>query len=416
MTAVVLFLLFAVLYGVWALTMNPYRGVMDVPISTMDLDEVLTKKQAAKDIALVHRLLKTRHPAWLLDKEVAEQVENALEETKRDLPETITVLQLWQKLGRALHLLGDGHTRIWASPKYPLYLSDMSILQECGPPVSVQGMTSEQFVQSALPMLSYEMETYAEHLLLNDYLQSAHWMRYFGVDTTDGITMTVETEAGEQSVAFNYVLLDLVKGLEEKSWIDYEIDREQDLGVFTLSACIVNDEYIQTLDAFFQEVFENDISRIAVDLRGNSGGSSYVANLFLQYLDVKTYRSWDVDARYGWYLKKQRNITVENRQKSQTFGGTIYVFTDIGTFSAGKDFAMLLTDNDLAIHVGETPGNLPDCYIDILQFQLPNSGLCLDVSWKRVYRIDESQRGFPLEPDHPTSDPREWVQKNTGMP
>ena len=278
MTAVVLFLLFAVLCGVWAMTLNPYRGVVDVPVSTMDLDEVLTKKQAAKDIALVHRLLKTRHPAWLIDKEVAEQVENALEETKRDLPETITVLQLWQRLGRVLHLLGDGHTRIWASPKYPQYLSDMSLLREYGPPVSIQGITADQFVQSALPLLSYEMETYAEHQLLNDYLQSAHWMRYLGVDTTDGITMTFDTEDGEQSVAFDYVLLNLVKGMEEKPWIHYEIDREHDLGVFTLSACIVNDEYIQTLDAFFQEVFEKDISRIAVDLRANGGGNSYVAN------------------------------------------------------------------------------------------------------------------------------------------
>ena len=123
-----------------------------------------------------------------------------------------------------------------------------------------------------------------------------------------------------------------------------------------------------------------------------------------------------MDARYGWYLKKQRDTTIENQRKSQTFDGTVYVLTDTETFSAGKDFAMLLTDNDLAIHVGQAPGNLPDCYIDILQFQLPNSCLYLDVSWKRVYRIDESQRGLPLEPDYPTSDPLEWVKKNTGMP
>jgi len=408
--ALVLVLLFAVVYGIWALTMNPYRGVPDTYSTTPELDEVLTQKQAAEDLRQVRRWLKTRHPAWLLDQPLAVQVEDALKEAEENLPEHVTVLRLWQDIGKCLHQLGDAHTRIWASPKHSLYLSDLSPLQTYGPPVAIQGVTAEQFVQSALPLLSYELEAYAEKKLLTDYIASETWMNYLGVDTTDGLSLTFETETGPETFAFGFVFPELVKGSEEEPWVSYEIDEENDLGIFRLTACTVNDAYKETLDSFFQAVFDSGVSRIAVDLRGNGGGNSGAANLFIQYLDVQYYRSWASDVRYGWYLVKNRDTVIRNEQQPRVFQGTVYVITDLETFSAGKDFAMLLADNDLAIHVGQAPGNLPDCYIDLLQFQLPNSGLRVDVSWKRAYRIDESKRGLPLAPDVTTDTPLEWIK------
>ena len=416
MITVVLLLLIAVLYGVWALTMNPYRGVPKDFVATLDLEQTLTRAQAAEDIRQVHRYLKTRHPAWLLDQPLAEQMDAALETAEENLPEAVTVLQLWQELGRCLHLLNDGHTRIWASPRYQLYLSDLTPLQKYGVPLTIQNIETEQFVQKALPLLSYEMEEYVRQKLVTDYIQSEHWMNYLGVDTTNGVSMTFETETGEQTFHFGYVISDLVQGVEETPWVSYEIDQEKDLGIFHLSSCVVNDEYKKALDDFFLAVFENEISRIVVDLRGNGGGNSAAANLFIQYLNVERYKSWAVDGRYGWYLEKQRDITIENRKKPRVFEGTVYVLTDIETYSAGKDFAMLLADNEIAIHVGQAPGNLPDCYMDILRFQLPHSGLVLDVSWKRVYRIDESKSGLPLEPDHMNSEPLDWIIRKNSVP
>ena len=409
-TAAVLVLLLAVVYGIWALTMNPYRGVPDTYSATLELDEVLTQKQAAEDLRQVRRWLKTRHPAWLLDQQLAAQVEEALEEAERNLPERVTVLQLWQDIGRCLHLLGDAHTRVWASPKHPLYLSDLAPLQIYGPPSAIQGVAAEQFVQSALPLLSYEIEAYARQTLLTEYLVSGHWMNYLGVDTADGLALTFQTETGPETLAFGYVFPELVKGSEEEPWVSYEIDEENDLGIFRLTYCTVDHTYMETLDSFFQAVFDSGVSRIAVDLRGNGGGNSGAANMFIQYLDVQTYRSWDSDVRYGWYLVKNRDTIIKNARKPRTFQGTVYVLTDVETFSAGKDFALLLADNDLAVHVGQAPGNLPDCYIDLLQFQLPNSGLRVDVSWKRAYRIDESKRGLPLVPDVTTDTPLEWIK------
>ena len=413
MIVAVLGLLIASACTVWALTMNPFRGVPDTYAPTRALDEMLSHEQAAEELRQVRHWLKSRHPAWLLDKPLAAQVDSALENAERTLPETVSVLQLWQDIGRCLHLLGDAHTRIWASPEHPLYLSDLTPLQTYGQPSVIQGVAAEQFVESALPLISYEMEAYAEQKLLTEYVVSKSWMDYLSVDTSGGLSMTFETEEGQQTYDFGYVFPELVKGREDEQWVSYQIDESHDLGIFRLTSCVVNDTYRETLNSFFQEIFENGISRIAVDLRGNGGGNSGVANLFIQYLDVQTYRSWDSDVRCGWYLVKNRDTVITNERQPRTFSGTVYVLTDTETFSAGKDFAMLLADNELAIHIGQTPGNLPDCYIDLLQFQLPHSGLRVDISWKRAYRIDESKRGLPLEPDHLTDDPLAWIKNNS---
>ncbi len=103
-----------------------------------------------------------------------------------------------------------------------------------------------------------------------------------------------------------------------------------------------------------------------MDLRGNGGGNSRVANKFLQYIDVETYRSWDSAIRYGWLLKQNKDVIVNNHKQSETFSGDLYVLTDTFTYSAAMDFAMLIGDNDLGILVGTPSGNLPDSYGDSL--------------------------------------------------
>ena len=94
-----------------------------------------------------------------------------------------------------------------------------------------------------------------------------------------------------------------------------------------------------------------------------------------------------------WHVNEQERVW-------QVFDGQLYVLTNIKTYSAAMDFAMLIADNDLGIIVGEPSGNLPDSYGDILSFQMPNSKLMLCVSHKRWYRIDRSKSGQPIRPDY----------------
>jgi len=62
---------------------------------------------------------------------------------------------------------------------------------------------------------------------------------------------------------------------------------------------------------------------------------------------------------------------------------------------------MLIKDNDLGTIVGEASGNLPGGYGDISVFKLPNSGLVMQVSTKKWYRVDTENPDEFIEPDIP---------------
>jgi hypothetical protein len=391
--------------AVYFLTMNPRRGVTKRADPSLPLDHVLTQREAAHDLEYFYNHLKSRHPAWLDGPEqLVQAVEDQYQTEVDQLGEQVTVLELWQALGRIAAELGDGHTWVtWNDPKTPLYIDSFKQLDDYGAPIAINGVPISEIMDNFLSMIPVEMQSYAEATFLTNVIISESFLNFSGVDISDGVFMTFQTVEGEQTV--HYVLVPYQKvskyanSVEDDEWVSYVIDREKDVGIFTLKSCVINEEYREALDSFFSDVFDNLISNVIVDLRENGGGNSRVANEFLKYIDVETYRTWDSDIRFGWYLLRNRSKVVDNPQKPETFMGDLYILTDTFTYSAAMDFAMLIGDNDLGMLVGEPSGNLPDSYGDILVFQMPNSDLVVRISHKKWYRIDEEKAQEALMPD-----------------
>lgn len=125
-------------------------------------------------------------------------------------------------------------------------------------------------------------------------------LRTCGVDTSDGVDMTFRTETGVQTIHFDFAPLERSGGYPKP---DYIMDARNNTAVFTLTSCVYDEEYCSTVAVFSRRVDSFGIENVIVDLRGNTGGNSLVANEFLRYLDVDQYRAWDCAVRYGWYLK-----------------------------------------------------------------------------------------------------------------
>ena len=100
--------------------------------------------------------------------------------------------------------------------------------------------------------------------------------------------MTFQTETGVQTIHFDFAPLESSGGYPKR---DYIMDARNNLAVFTLTSCVYDEEYCSTVAAFFQRVDSLGIENVIVDLRGNTGGNSLVANEFLRYLDVDQYRA-----------------------------------------------------------------------------------------------------------------------------
>ncbi len=402
--AAVLAAVCVLIFAYYKLCMDPYRGTVDAAVSSLSLDEVISGETAREDLKYMMERLRKHHPAWIDGSGKDLAVEAQYERELTAIGNELSVLELYQSASRIMASLHDGHSYIrWQNNELERYLNDFSPLRNYGMPIAVDGIAAEELSSVYKEHASFEVEAYAREQFFNNAILCSSLLRLCGVDTSDGVVMSFERDGASDDVSFDLVPDWAVRGLDldggDSEWVYYEIDEEHSLAVFTLRSCRYNSEYLSTLDAFFTEVFDKNIENIALDLRGNGGGNSMVANEFIDYLDVKSYKSWDSAVRYGWYLLKNENIVISPDKNESVFDGELYVLTDIQTYSAAMDFAMLIADNGLGTIVGEPSGNLPDGYGDCLFFQMPNSKLLISVSFKKWSRIDSSKAGEAIMPD-----------------
>lgn len=397
----------------WEKHFNPRRGTVEDFEYSLPLESELTVEQAQRDIAFVYAKLAERHPMWLEDG--ATRVENvkdlyvdALADLSLDEDGIVTAMDVWRAVSKMTAALGDGHTSVWWQNPGMRFIDNLIVYQAGGRPVAINGIPIEDVIETLRPYTSYETEATFLDSVFNTNIIREHYLNLIGIDTETGAHFTCVKDNGTlYDCWYNFVSADKVLVAEDSpagndaGWVYYEVDPAADLGVFTLTDCTVNDEYRAVLKGFFEEVAAAGVTNIAVDLRGNGGGNSKVADEFIRYLPVDRYDGWWGDIRYGPFLAKFRNVHHKNRHASPVFDGTVYVLTDVSTFSSAMDFAMLIEDNGLGYVVGEASGNQPESYGDCLYFQLPESKLGLSVSFKKWYRIDQTKAGELIEPDYP---------------
>lgn len=402
-----LLIIYLVYFAFVKLFCDPYRGTFDGEVVSMSLDSSLTKEQAKEDLDYVMKMFRTRHPAWLEENNRrVESVENQYKEELENLnkSDSITVMDEWRSISRIMHELQDGHSRAYYDSPDLTYIDDFAQVKEYGCPVKINDEPIEQILDRVHSLFSYEIEDYVDYIFVEMFIQNKEYLDLYGIDTSEGVTFTFDTDEGPVDYHYDFVLYDQAKISEQEyddKWVYYKISTDNNVGIFTLDSCNDNSEYQETLQSFFDDVDKAGVKNIIVDLRNNGGGNSYVANQFLKYVDVDGYNTWSSNVRFGPYLRKNRDSYMANERKEPQYSGNIYVLTSLKTYSAAMDFAMLVGDNNLGELIGEPSGNMPDSYGDCLRFCTPNSNLGFTVSFKKWFRVDQSKANEPLNPDYP---------------
>lgn len=383
----------------------------------MNYDEELTYEQAAEDLAAAMRHLEHVHPLFQsgLTPEIRERYEDSLERLKE--LQTITVNDVRRELQTVINPIHDAHTTTYNSWPDDRYLAAIPAKQQEGYRIaSVNGRTTEEIVEAAAPYYSYETKDW-----ITVDCGSLAALTFFGYEEPftfvwengEGDTVT-EIYTSEdfvsmddyQALSASYEQEDggTVEAKEERSFVSYEIDEESSLALLTLTSCNYNDEYIRCVRAMFQEVKEKQIQNVAVDVRGNGGGNSRVANEVIRYLPVERYRDLPCDWRWGRFVFHYDGWIKNKQYEDLLFEGRVYVLTDSASFSSAKDFAMIVQDNGLGYVVGIAPGNAVNGYGDVALFALPNSGIVMQISTKKWYRTDETNTDDYVVPDFPGED------------
>ena len=189
---------------------------------------------------------------------------------------------------------------------------------------------------------------------------------------------------------------------QPKPFVYYEMDADKNLAVLTLNSCRFNEEYIGCLKTMFAEIKRSGIGNVAVDLRNNGGGNSLVADEFIKYLDVESFKTATYEWRFGMFTLASGDGIIQNEwYEDLLFDGNVYILTSSDTFSSAMLFAQYIKDNRLGKTVGEAPGLPASHYGEIATFVLPNSKLQFSVSTKFMWRADKESADSHVSPDIP---------------
>lgn len=373
----------------------------------LNYDEMITYKAAENDMNELKYYIKRTHP--MFRNGLTEEVENAFNLSLNRLKnaDKITVNDLRREIQTVLHLIGDAHTTTYNSYPADTYLKTIPQKYSQGYDIAaINGDTVKQIFENAKQYYCYETEDW-----INIDLGSLATLDFLGYSEpftytwSNGDNEVVETYAATDFVSWNEfaaIRSEYYTPSEPKDFVYYDIDEQKSLAVLTLTECTYNQTYVDCVRAMFTEVKQKNIQNVAVDLRGNGGGTSMVGNEFVKYLPVDSYYDGPFDWRWGFITFHGNNDKIKNnRNKSLTFGGNVYILTDNGSFSAAKDFAMLIQDNNLGKVVGEAAANSVNGYGDVTCTYLSNTGLYVQVSTKKWYRIDQTKTDDYVMPDYP---------------
>ena len=373
-----------------------------------------SKKDALSDYEFMMKYLNKIHPLALggLPTDVEERAQEVRQWIEGQ--EQIEGYVLARQLESILSLLHDGHTMV--EEDYDEYHVMKHIYEhnKAGDTlVGINGILFEDFLAQNPTIDSYETVSYGIRMIKNRIV-NLEGLKYLGVDTSGEITYNYVSEDGEEILevvrAEDFLAMEeyltyeeMVTGDdlhgEDRGFVYYDIDEEHSLATLTLNSCRYNNIYKDTVKKLFDEVHEKGILNVCVDLRYNGGGSSMVANEFIKYLDVDAYKDWGEELRVGCFLIKSNGSIVKNHKKNPAFSGNVYILTGVRSYSSAMDFAMLIKDNGLGKIVGQPCGNLPASYGQVVSFCLPKTGLYMQVSMKKWYRVDMTKNGEPLYPD-----------------
>ena len=415
-------LFFAFCFPYWNSTVYK-RNVKNVALS---YNTELTKKQALEDLDYAYKQLSRVHPAMLDKKGENYKKVNAAYEAARNTisqKDSTTVVELNQHIERFLSVLGDAHSYAKAYYKDARYMKYVDqINDEDYSFVEFEGIPYEELLQQKKDLFSYESELWALPDL-RDYTIYYQYLIFLGYDLEKPVTYTLEKteEDGSKTTKHLTVTKDDFLPLSEyleynkkyreqkkeetsttTSFCSYEIDKEHDVAILTLTSCKNNAEYKNCLRQMFTEVKQNNIGNVAVDVRKNGGGSSLVINNFIKYLDTDDFYEPTYSSRLGPFLVKSgTGRKINHRINDLLFTGNVYILCSVKSFSSAMMFPQMIKDNGLGKVIGQAPANNPNGYGDVVHFNMPNSRIFMQVSFKKFHRVNQNTTEKYVEPDYP---------------
>lgn len=371
----------------------------------------LSKIEVKEDVKNLINILESTHPLFLEGEN--EKYNKAKDVLLQDTDKEMKVFELQLAVSKYLSSIEDGHTRIkWTEDKFLnvnwIYYNNKLLLVDENNMVTVKEVTkiNNVEIETIISKISelFPAENYsAEILNILNYSKSKLLLNSAGVNASDTVTLTLSNNQGEDTLDVNFIN---VSNINEPN---YEISSKKiDDKTFylKLGICEVN----AALDSAIKDLrsaIDSGATNVIIDVRYNPGGSSMVCSKILDAMKIKPgsfgsiIRFSPLAQKYRGYLRKSGYIKIEGENTSvKNDDINLYVITNESTFSSAQWLATWVKDGKLGTIVGQSSSNMPSSYGDALLFQLENSKLEGQISFKKWTRPDETKDNErALEPD-----------------
>lgn len=327
-----------------------------------------------------------------------------------DLKNSIDILdnyELQVEIGKIVASIKEAHTYVnmhvrYVSP-FELYWFDdglyvISTLLDYkdllgGKIVAINDIAIEKIIDEISTIISFENQYYFKSLIPK-YLPAVEIL--YGLNIIDDIKILkviYENQNGELkninitsqlTTEFNenqklrveklndVVDLPLYRQKEDLNyWFKY-IDKDKIL-YFKYNKCreMDNKKINEFIDSMICFIEDNEIEKLVIDLRNNSGGNSALLDPLIEY------------------LANNHNLNKEGR---------LFVIIGRETFSSALLNALSLKDKTKALFLGEPTGGKPNCYGEVEKFTLKNYGLTIFYS-TQYYDVIGDDSVMTLIPD-----------------
>ncbi len=422
---------------------NPDPKLVKVSPSGM-----LSAEQAQFDIDAMVNALSQVHPNIFAN---CSQMDffSAVNEVKRNINDSISVLDLYKVAAPIVAMIGDGHTnlsfpynQVFDTPdllRMPLFMDlngDMSmtctssldsIVPRGAKILSINGRDVSEMLEDMMKYVGGESKMVK--LMMLDYEFTALFQVLFPAEQYE-IKYSLPGSKKVQTCTLPAVTWQEIKARcparrdEYTGPYSYTVDEKNNVAVMDFRSLQNPQKMQEFADSMFTELKEKNIGNLIIDVRENGGGNSMVGDVFFRYISPKPFTQLDKTLiRITPFTAKLMNdkstspmFTILEHNPDRDiqplteaeghYDRNIYLLTSYKTFSSASLFAWTFKEYGMGTIVGEEPSGVGVAFGDILRYDLPVSDLLLTISYKRFWQVNADENdNHGARPDVPVPAP-----------
>lgn len=419
--------------------MKYYIIILSLISSLVCSAQKVSRKEAVSDIDSLYYTLSEVHPDMYANVSIGE-LARTLQKVKEDLPDSMSVTDLYRRIAPWVTLIGDAHTVInmpyreimieagMFMPVYPTIDSNtgqmfVKVSVENKVPydseiLSINGIPADDMVKGMERYVSGERDFYRRRMADNNimglfhllYSSKSYNIRYREASSKKVKTVElapVNSETFQTGLVISPKLQKMMKDLQGMTAYSFRIIKEKKTAVLEFNSCVQPDYMATFADSMVAVLKKEGISNLIIDVRNNGGGNSHVGDELLSRISPKPFR------QYGQtYVRITPTTLALGRKQTlspgiyfypegdtndplpadRRFTGKIYLLTSHSTFSSASSFAWAFKQSGCGTVIGEETGGMNVHFGDVLTYVLPHSRLTCNISHKRFwqYGADES--------------------------